>query len=81
MDSMSEAEIQKVYKIFFVPGDVVELRALGCGGKNKLWEGFARQDQGVFGYFDNSEVFARAAEALDNLKEPPNGIYFTLNPA
>jgi putative DNA primase/helicase len=77
---LSEAEIRKVYNVFFKPGEVVELRALGCGGKNKAWEGFARQDLGVFGYFDNAEAFAQAATALDRLQEPPHGIYFTINP-
>ncbi|MGD9329783.1 MAG: phage/plasmid primase, P4 family [Desulfobacterales bacterium] len=78
---MSVSDIRKVYDIFFRPGEVVELRALGVGGKNKLWGGtFARQDQGVFGYYDNAEAFARDAWGLEQLNDPPHGIYFTINP-
>ncbi len=77
---MSDSDIEKVYNVFFRPGEVVELRALGCGGKNNAWEGFARHDTGVFGYCNNAKDFVRSAEALDRLAEPPYGIYFTINP-
>ena len=77
---MSATDIEKVYHVFFAAGEVVELRALGCGGKSRYWDGFARQDLGVFGYFDNARQFAAAADALDTMKDPPHGIYFTINP-
>jgi hypothetical protein len=65
-----------VYRIFFNPGEVTEIRAIGCKGKGKAWEDWARDI--VFGYFDNAEAFGQAAEALDETK--PKGIYFVLNP-
>lgn len=66
------------YRVFFDPGEVVEIRAYGCNGKSKAWEGWARGAGIVFGYFDNPEAFGTAAEALERQKAP--GIYFTINP-
>jgi hypothetical protein len=65
-----------VYTLFFEPGEVTEIRAIGCHGKSQAWEGWARDV--VFGYFNNAKDFGRAAEALDKTK--PKGIYFVLNP-
>ena len=68
----------KVYEIFFQKGEVVEIRALGLTGKNRAWEGYARKNDVVAGYFDNAQDFATAAQALDNAKA--KGVYFTINP-
>jgi hypothetical protein len=65
-----------VYKIFFRPGEVTEIRSFGINGKSKAWEGWSRGT--VFGYFDNAAAFGEAAEALD--KAGARGIYFTVNP-
>ena len=66
-----------VYRIFFNPGEVVEIRALGLCGKGP-WEGFAGGTGIVSGYFDNPQDFGNAARALD--KAGATGVYFTLNP-
>lgn len=68
--------MQRVYTIFFHPGEVVEIRAIGVYGKNPAWEGFAKGT--VSGYFDNAEAFEKAATSLEKVQAP--GIYFTLNP-
>lgn len=70
-----------VYRLFFNPGEVVEIRALGLAGKYKAWDGWATRDGGVFGYFDNGEDFGNCARALDNLPADrrPDGIYFIPN--
>ena len=68
----------EVYKIFFDPGEVTEIRAYGLKKANAAWEGWAGGTGVVYGYFNNAEAFGRAAEALDRAKAP--GIYFTLNP-
>lgn len=60
--------IAKQMKIFFQPGDVIELRAL------KPTSGY---NQTASGYFNNVEDFAKEAAKIDGKYE---GIYFTLNP-
>lgn len=67
-----------VYELFFEPGEVVEIRCLGLAGKNRAWDGYARGDSGVFGYFDNADDFVKAAASLDAAK--PGAVYFTPNP-
>lgn len=67
-----------VYKNFFNPGEVVEIRAYGLSKISKAWEGWAGGAGIVYGYFDNAEAFGQAAESLERAKAP--GIYFTLNP-
>ncbi len=66
------------YRLFFHPGEVVEIRGLGASGKNRVWSGHASGPGTVSGYFDNEDAFAKAAEALDAAEL--RGIYFTLNP-
>ncbi|MEW5736337.1 MAG: hypothetical protein AB1921_15940, partial [Thermodesulfobacteriota bacterium] len=70
---------ERVYELFFSPGEVVEIRALHLAGKKATpdWEGFAAGGT-VFGYFDNASAFGRAAAVLS--KHPFAGIYFTINP-
>jgi len=67
-----------VYNLFFNPGEVTEIRALGLSKSNKAWQGWAGGAGIVYGYFDNAAAFGQAAESLDGLKA--SGIYFTLNP-
>lgn len=67
-----------VYKVFFKPGEVCEIRAYGLKKSNPAWEGWAVGMGIVYGYFDNAEAFGMAAESLERAKAP--GIYFTLNP-
>lgn len=67
----------RVFELFFGPGEVSEIRAYGVSGRNKGWEGWAR-DSVVFGYFDNPTSFVDAARVLEAAKAP--GIYFVLNP-
>jgi P4 family phage/plasmid primase-like protien len=68
----------KVYRLFFRPGDVTEIRAFGLTGRSKAWDGFAKGDDAcVFGYFDNAEAFGAAAEKLD--AGGAHGIYFVPN--
>ncbi len=73
---------QQTYRLFFAPGEVTEIRAIGLSGKSRLWDGFARgaagEDAVVFGYFDNPADFARTAQALEAAAAP--GVYFTPNP-
>lgn len=69
---------EDVYKIFFHPGEVVEIRAYGLSRNNKAWEGWAGGSGIVSGYFDNAKDFGRAAAELEQAKAP--GVYFTLNP-
>lgn len=67
-----------VYRLFFNPGEVTEIRAFGLSGENKAWQGRAFGDSAtVFGYFDNAEAFGAAAEALD--RAGADGVYFTPN--
>jgi hypothetical protein len=68
----------KVYKLFFHPGEVTEIRALGLRGKGP-WKGFAGGPGGIVsGYFDDPEKFKAAALAVD--KAGAKGVYFTVNP-
>ena len=73
--------MKRVYELFFKPGEVVEIRAIGrLGGKNKVWSGFCRSGV-VAGYFNDAEGFARAAASLNTISsDPPHGIYYTANP-
>ncbi|MBE9571635.1 MAG: hypothetical protein IMF11_13485, partial [Proteobacteria bacterium] len=70
--------LSEVYELFFEPGEVVEIRALALTGKSRDWEGYARKNNVVSGYFDNADDFAHAAQALDERKA--RGVYFTINP-
>jgi len=66
-----------VFRLFFAPGEVTEIRSYGLRGNNaKGWEGFATDI--VYGYFDGPEAFQDAARVLEKAKAP--GIYFVLNP-
>jgi P4 family phage/plasmid primase-like protien len=74
----SATDPRSVYRLFFNPGEVTEIRAFGLSGENKAWQGRAFGDGAtVFGYFDNAEDFGRSAEALD--KAGADGVYFTPN--
>lgn len=66
-----------VYDLFFSPGDVVEIRALGLNGKSPSWDGWVGGSGTVFGLFDNRETFAKAGTALESLS---GAVYFTANP-
>lgn len=70
----------RVYNLFFHPGEVVEIRAIGgMHGRNKAWEGGCFGQKGsVSGYFNNAKDFDRCARALDDAGA--HGVYFTLNP-
>jgi len=70
--------VKNVYNLFFAPGEVCEIRAIGVAGRSKSWSDYARKNDVVSGYFDNGEDFAQAAQALDAAKA--KGVYFTLNP-
>ena len=70
--------VQAVHEIFFYAEEVCEIRAVGLSGTSKSWEGFARKNDVVSGYFDNAQDFAVAATALD--KARAKGVYFTINP-
>jgi len=77
MTKVDPVKYARLYELAFMPGEVVEIRALGLFGKNSAWHGFARGQ--VSGYFDNQETFARAAASLEKT-ELAAGIYYTLNP-
>jgi len=67
-----------VYKLFFQPGEVSEIRAIGLRGKGP-WQGHAFGAAGIVsGYFNNPDDFKKAALALD--KAGATGVYFTINP-
>jgi len=72
--------LRRVYTLFFHPGEVVEVRAIGgLRGNSKDWEGHCYGLKGVVtGYFDNADDFHEAATALD--KAGAHGVYFSLNP-
>lgn len=76
MSGEVQVKCADVYELFFEPGEVTEIRAYGCRGKNRAWEGWAGHI--VSGFFDNAEAFGRAALALEATKAP--GIYFTIQP-
>jgi P4 family phage/plasmid primase-like protien len=67
-----------VFELLFAPGEVAEIRAVGCRRSHKAWDGFATGNGIVAGYFDNPDAFARKASAVDDAG--PKGVYFTLNP-
>ena len=68
-----------IFSLFFAPGEVSEIRALGLRGKSSSWEGFAGGKLGVVsGYYSDPVKFAAAAKALD--KANARGTYFTANP-
>ena len=69
---------EDVYRIFFKPGEVTEIRAYGLSKQSVAWEGWAGGSGVVYGYFDNAKAFGKAAQALEKARSP--GIYFTLNP-
>jgi P4 family phage/plasmid primase-like protien len=73
---MADNGVSRVYPLFFRPGEVVEVRALGVRGNSPAWEGWTNGP--VRGYFDNAADFARAAAAVD--KAGGKGVYFTANP-
>jgi hypothetical protein len=66
-----EAEILRALRVFVVPGDVAELRALGVTSPDY------RRPHIVSGYYDDLEVMARDAAAV---APRAKGAYFTLNP-
>jgi len=70
-------DFKQVFDLFFNPGEVCEIRAFGLNAKGP-WDGFAKGNGIVFGYFDNPDSFAAAADALS--RTDAHGIYFTLNP-
>lgn len=67
--------MRDIYRIFFHPGEVVEIRAIDVDGMGP-WKGRARGT--VSGYFNAAEPFAAAAKALDDAVA--KGVYFTINP-
>jgi len=71
---------EHVYRLFFHPGEVVEIRVAGLKGERKgVWEGRAwGADAWVFGYFDNETDFAEAVRKLDTAGAA--FVYFTPNP-
>lgn len=70
--------MKNVYELFFVPGEVCEIRAIGVRGSNRGWEGRVGPAGIVSGYFDNAEDFGRCAAILD--EAGAKGVYFTINP-
>jgi hypothetical protein len=70
--------MKNVYELFFHPGEVCEIRAIGVSGSNRGWEGRVGPAGIVSGYFDNAEDFGRCAEILD--AAGAKGVYFTINP-
>ena len=69
-------KIAGVYRLFFSPGEVTEVRAFGLSGNGKAWRGFSRGT--ISGYFNDPVAFAKAAHALDLAGAA--GVYFTINP-
>jgi hypothetical protein len=70
-----------VFERFVHPGEVIEIRALGCFEKRpELWSGYAKGI--VSGYFDNHNFFCASLKGLINLAaaDPQNRIhiYMTL---
>ena len=66
----------QIYPLFFAPGEVCEIRAIGVSGKNPGWQGFAKSI--VSGYYNDPEAFGTGAGFLD--KAEARGVYFTINP-
>lgn len=75
MDTLNN--LVETWRLFFLPGYCVEVRALGVSGKSHAWAGFAG---GVaVGYFNDEAIFTKAVAALDKTGQA-EGIYITLNP-
>lgn len=70
---------ERVFALFFAPGEITEIRALGLTGKSQHYEGYVGKKSVVSGYFDNAKDFAKAAKNLD--AGHAKGVYFILNPA
>jgi len=64
-----------VYRIFFNPGEVTEVRVFGLHGKNKAWDDYAKNT--ILGYFNSPDAFCKALKPLEEHKAL--GVYFTLN--
>ena len=76
---MKEVDYKWVYRLFYHPGEVVEIRAKGITGKNPAWKNeYARKNSIIYGYFDNEDSFAEAARALDEAE--PIAVWFSANP-
>ncbi len=69
-------QYRQVMDLFFVPGEVVEIRAFDLQGKNKAWDGWSRGS--VFGYFDDPERFAEGAASLN--AAGAGSVFYTANP-
>jgi hypothetical protein len=65
---------EEVFRTFFHPGEVVEVRILGQSGMSDLWSGFSKGT--LSGYYDEFEPFRRMVIQAD--KWSHHGIYFTL---
>ncbi|MBI5843702.1 MAG: hypothetical protein HZB23_03430 [Deltaproteobacteria bacterium] len=73
-------ELDQVYRTFFNPGEVTEIRVLAVPQRtHRAWDSAAFTGI-VYGYFDNASDFGRAAAMMAGLDKPPKGIYFTPNP-
>jgi hypothetical protein len=70
------ADLEHIFNLFFLPGEVTEIRAFGLSGKSEAWAGYAKGT--VSGYFDKAADFAKAALALD--RAGATGVYFVQNP-
>jgi len=68
-----------VYRLFFHPGEVAEIRGLGLPHESRgvPWDGYPRAGV-VFGYTDNAEKFEALSMDLDG--KSAEGVYFTFNP-
>jgi hypothetical protein len=69
--------LQRTWELFKADNAIVEVRALDCSGKSKVWQGWARGT--VSGYFDNRDAFVNAVMQLDQERKA-SGVYVTLNP-
>lgn len=70
------ADFKRLFEIFFKPGEVCEIRALGVHGKGH-WEGYAKET--VSGYYSDPAKLTADLKALDSARA--EGVYFCLNPA
>lgn len=67
---------KEVWDLFVKPGEVVELRTLGCRGKHSAWGGAWVSGKGIVsGYFDNHEDFCKALKVVRGII--CKGVYFT----
>lgn len=73
----NKMKYEDVLQLFAKSNEVIEVRAIGLNPKGP-WEGFAKGGV-VSGYFNNPQKFAKAVDALENLKQA-EGIYLTMNP-